>query len=98
MADSSNAKQQQRPSGIAAAAIEGAKEGERAEHANPDDNTGKLARPAPGMADQPAASPSSTNQYTGVTGAIREDQEDEEQEWRRAGGAGGSPDDEPRER
>ena len=104
MAETSNPKQQQanQPRGIAAAAIEGAREGERAADANPDNAAAKLARPAPGMTEQPAASPSTTNQYTGVTGAIRDD---DDPAWRRAGDTeAGTSDtdldaaDEPRER
>ena len=101
MADTSDPKQQQpqhqRPRGIAAAAIEGAREGEQS--VNPDDVTGSLARPAPGMTKQPEPSPSSTNQYTGVTGGLTEDQDNDEEERRRAGGS--DPDaapDEPAER
>lgn len=109
MADTSNPKQDQRPRGIAAAAIDGAKEGERS--VDPDEISGSLARPAPGMAEQPEPSPSSTNQYTGITGGLSDVQEDQEQEWRRAGGGaggaggaagagGGNPEaaDDPRER
>ena len=106
MAESTNPKQQQQvnqPRGIAAAAIEGVREGERAADANPDDAAAKLARPAPGMTEQPAASPSTTNQYTGVSGAVRED---DDPAWRHAGGGtdgdtpDGNPDaaDEPRDR
>ena len=103
MAETRDSKQEQEPRGIAAAALEGAKEGERASNANPDDAGAKLARPAPGMTEQPAASPSSTNQYTGVTGAIRDEQDEEadsDDQRRRAGGGGGNPDaaDEPLER
>ena len=71
MAETRDSKDQAQPRGIAAAAIEGAKEGERA--ANPDDAPAKLARPAPGMTKQPAPALSSTNQYSGVTGAARDD-------------------------
>jgi hypothetical protein len=89
MADTTDPKQQQpRPRGIAAAAIEGAREGER--NVDPDEVTGSLARPAPGMTEQPEPSPSSTNQYTGVTGGLTDAQDDEDQQWRRAGGAGGA--------
>ena len=88
MAEKSNPKQQPRPIGIAAAALDGAKEGERS--VNPDEITGSLAHPAPGMTEQPKPSPSSTNQYTGVTGGLHEEQDDEDQEWRRAGGGGGT--------
>src|SRR5688572_788745 len=99
MADTRNPKQDQRPRGIAAAAIDGANEGS----VNPDEVTGSLARPAPGMTEQPEPAPSSTNQYTGVTGGLTDEQEDDDQAWRRAGGAdgegagGGNPDaaDEP---
>ena len=70
MAETSNPKQDPRPRGIAAAAIDGAKEGERS--VNPDEVTGSLARPAPGMAEQPEPAPSSTNQYTGITGGLTE--------------------------
>ena len=88
MADTSDPKQSQRPRGIAAAAIDGAKEGERS--VNPDEVAGSLARQAPGMAEQPEPAPSSTNQYTGITGGLTEDQaEDDDPDWRRAGGAGG---------
>ena len=74
MAETRDRSEQAQPRGIAAAAIEGAKEGERsaAANVNPDDAPAKLARPAPGMSKQPAAAPS-TNQYTGVTGAKTED-------------------------
>jgi hypothetical protein len=102
MAETRDSGQENQPRGIAAAAIEGAREGEQSQAANPDDAPAKLARPAPGMTEQPEASPSTTNQYTGVTGAIRDD---DDPEWRRAGGGsaeGGTtnPDaaDEPRER
>ena len=83
MADTSNSKQQQqqpRPTGIAAAALDGAKEGAKDDDrsVNPDEVTGSLARPAPGMTEQPKASPSSTNQYTGITGGKTEDPGDEE--------------------
>ena len=91
MADTtSNSKQDQRSHGIAAAAIEGAKQGEQSADRN--EVSGSLARPAPGMTEQPEPSHSSTNQYTGVTGGLTEEQEDDEQEWRRAGG-GAAPDD-----
>jgi hypothetical protein len=75
MADSTNnAKQQNEPRGIAAAAIEGAREGEvERQHANPDDPAASLARPAPGMTEQPEPPPSTTNQYTGITGGLHEE-------------------------
>ena len=101
MAETRDSKEQEKPRGIAAAAIEGAKEGQRASDANPDDPAAKLATPAPGMTKQRAAGPSSTNQYTGVTGAIRDDQDEEDaDEQRRRAAGGGDPDaaDEPRER
>jgi len=99
MAETRDSKQQQdQPRGIAAAAIEGATEGERSAtnaNANPDDPGAKLATPAPGMTKQPAAGPSSTNQYSGITGAIRDDQDaaanDDDGDRRRAAG-GGNPD------
>jgi hypothetical protein len=75
MAETRDSKQQQddQPRGISAAAIEGAKEGERSQDTNPDDAPTKLARPAPGMTKEPAPGASTTNQYTGVTGAVREE-------------------------
>ena len=93
MPDATNdPKQDQRPRGIAAAAIDGAKEGGRPVNppVNPDDVSGSLARPAPGMTERPEPAPSSTNQYTGITGGLTEDEDDDDddQEWRRAGGAG----------
>jgi hypothetical protein len=90
MAETRDSKEQEKPRGIAAAAMEGAKQGEREGNVNPDDPAAKLATPGPGMTKQPAASPSSTNQYTGVTGAIRDDQDEEdadEQARRSADGA-----------
>ena len=94
-ADTNNPKQQEqkRPTGIAAAALEGAKQGETS--VNPDEVAGGLARPAPGMTKEPEPAHSTSNQYTGVTGGVSEAQEDDEQEWRRAGGgedAGENPD------
>jgi hypothetical protein len=104
MADQPDPKRRN-ASGISAAAIEGAREGEAASEKslNPDDIPAKLAQPAPGMtnresADETPASVSSTNEYTGITGGITEDQDDEDQEWRRAGGSSGDDADETVER
>ena len=86
-------QQQKRITGIAAAAMEGAREGESdaaAKQPGTDQNREALARPGPGMKANPDAPPSTTNQYTGITGGVTEDQDDEDQEWRRAGG--GDPD------
>ena len=91
-------QQPQRPTGIAAAAIEGGREGEPAAEAttNPD-NDAAMARPAPGMTDprgpnstggaNPGGGVSSTGEQTGITGGVTDEQEDDEQEWRRAGGS-----------
>ena len=103
MAETRDSKEQAQPRGIAAAAIEGAREGERANVGNPDDAPAKLARPAPGMTKQPEPAPSSTNQYTGITGAISEEQDradddDAAQERRRSGGGNPEAADEPLER
>jgi hypothetical protein len=76
MADTTkNSKPQNEPRGIAAAAIEGARDGE-GERRSPDDAAASLARPAPGMTEQPEPSKSSTNQYTGVTGGLNEEDGD----------------------
>jgi hypothetical protein len=102
MAETRDSKEQAQPRGIAAAAIEGATQGERANVGDPDDAPAKLARPAPGMTKQREPARSGTNQYTGVTGAIRDEQDraddDADKERRRSGG--GNPDaaDEPLER
>ena len=78
MADTNDTKREQQPRGIAAAAIEGATEGERQHRpVDPDDVGASLARPAPGMTEQPEPSESSTNQYTGITGGLHEDEDDE---------------------
>ena len=93
MADTTNnpKQQDQRPRGIAAAAIEGAREGEE-ERQSPDDAAASLARPAPGMTKQPEPGHSSTNPSTGITGGLHEQDDDAER--------GGNPDatDETRER
>jgi len=84
MADTTNnPKQQDEPRGIAAAAIEGAREGED-ERRSPDDAAASLARPAPGMTEQPEPSNSSTNQYTGVTGGLHEDENEDDADRNRA--------------
>jgi len=91
MADTANnPKQQTEPRGIAAAAIEGAREGEdERQHVNPDDHAASLARPGPGMTKQPEPPPSTTNQYSGVTGGLHEDEDDGDNDRR----GGGNPDD-----
>lgn len=105
MADQANLNQQQQQqqnvSGIGAAALHGAREGEKS--LDPDDLGAKLAQPAPGLAGgtsagETAGSVSSTNERSGLTGGITDDQEDDEQEWRRAGGADNDQASEPRER
>jgi hypothetical protein len=94
MSDTTHRNAKTGPSGISAAAIEGAKQGEQS--TNPDKPGEKLARPAPGAtrqssSNESAESVSSTNEQTGITGGVRENQEDEDQEWRRASdGDGGS--------
>jgi len=93
MADTSDSKRpHDQARGIPAAGIEGAKERDKPQSSNPDndDAADQLARPQPGMTGQPAPSKSSTNQYTGVTGAIRKDAPDETREPRRA--ESGNPD------
>jgi hypothetical protein len=79
MADTTNnpKQQDQEPRGIGAAAIEGAREAE-GERRSPDDAAASLARPAPGMTEQPEPGHSSTNPSTGVTGGLHEDEDADE--------------------
>jgi hypothetical protein len=49
------------------------------------------------MTEQPEPSPSSTNQYTGVTGGLSEDQDDKQGRPARGGDPDAAPD-EPAER
>jgi hypothetical protein len=78
MADTTNNPKQkgQEPRGIAAAAIEGAREAE-GERRSPDDAAASLARPTPGMTKQPEPGHSSTNPSTGITGGLHEDEDDD---------------------
>jgi hypothetical protein len=80
-----------RVSGISAAALEGAREGDAAgaKSLNPGDLGAKLAQPGPGMtnrdsADDTPGSVSSSNEQTGITGGIVEDEGDADEEPRSA--------------
>ena len=76
--------------GISAAALEGARQGEQEQQTDQSDNAEALAKPAPGMTDpRTDRTPTGSTESTVRMSEIAGDQvpEDDNPEWQRAGGA-----------